>query len=442
MALICGHDAPAYGLPLCEHIRNATAEPLDHYLHYTGRGLERQRVCGICRHEPADEKASTTEAATVAAVCEDCFDATEGSLLGVFGHPGTIDESRPVRGIVETTALPDEAGKVLDIAPTNDGIVLLCEDGRILRRHIESGRCTEVARSTITVPADAEPWCGRTQTLRLHASRDGAFAAVVIDYGRTGEVIDLSTGAVTLPLENDGYHSDTVPFSLAFTEHAGRVVVLHRRQWSLIEATDPATGAQVACMPTGDDGSAPWAGHFHGALYPSPAGSRCASDAWVWHPSGRPVAWNLDQWLTEGERAWTEDIDWAGLPGCAYYWDRSLVRLDEDRLVLEGLGDVEEELVPGARVFDLGRRGPDGPGGSAEPVETVTFAGPRGRFFAADGLLFSSSESGFEIWNPATGARLGTLAGFRPTHHDPIRGELIELSAIGLRRWRTADATA
>ncbi|MFI1647417.1 hypothetical protein ACH4XT_10830 [Streptomyces avidinii] len=106
------------------------------------------------------------------------------------------------------------------------------------------------------------------------------------------------------------------------------------------------------------------------------------------------------------------------------------------------MGDDEEELVPGARVLDLGRRGPDGPGGSAEPVETMTFAGPQGRFFAADGLLFSSSESGFEIWNPATGARLGTLAGFRPTHHDPTRGELIELSAIGLRRWRTAGAAA
>ncbi|MFE1874649.1 hypothetical protein ACFW9N_27825 [Streptomyces sp. NPDC059496] len=52
MALICGHDAPAYGLPVCEHIRSATAAPIDHYLHYTGRGLEQQRICGTCR-EPA-----------------------------------------------------------------------------------------------------------------------------------------------------------------------------------------------------------------------------------------------------------------------------------------------------------------------------------------------------------------------------------------------------
>ncbi|MFD3466199.1 hypothetical protein ACFWWM_07505 [Streptomyces sp. NPDC058682] len=434
MALICGHDAPSYGLPVCEHIRSATAAPIDHYLHYTGRGLERQRICGTCRDEPATVRA--------AAVCEDCFDATEGGSLGVVGDPENLDAAGPVRGLVETAALPDEAGTVVDIAPTGHGILLLCDDGRILRWDTDAGRCTEVARSTVTVPTGEEPWCDRAQTLRLHASRDGAFAAVVIDYGRTGEVIDLSTGRVTVRLENDGYHSNTVPFSLAFTEHAGRAVVLHRRSWSLIEATDPATGAQVARMPAVEDDSSVWSGHFHGALHPSPAGTRIASDAWVWHPLGRPVAWNLDQWLTEGEQAWAGDIGWAGLPACAYYWDRSVVWLDEDRLVLEGLGDDDVELAPGARVFDLGRREAGGPGGTGEPAEIAAFGGPKGRFFAADGLLFSSSESGFEIWNPTTGTRLGALAGFRPTHHDHARGELIELSTIGLRRWRTADADA
>ncbi|WKU49075.1 hypothetical protein Q3V23_36210 [Streptomyces sp. VNUA116] len=106
-----------------------------------------------------------------------------------------------------------------------------------------------------------------------------------------------------------------------------------------------------------------------------------------------------------------------------------------------GLGDDEDELVPGARVFDLGRRGP-GATEDAEIAEVAAFGGPDGRFFAADGLLFSSSESGLEIWDPTEGARLAVIAGFRPTHHDPARGELIELSATGLRRWMTARATA
>ncbi|MFC9820156.1 hypothetical protein ACFWG6_01340 [Streptomyces erythrochromogenes] len=103
----------------------------------------------------------------------------------------------------------------------------------------------------------------------------------------------------------------------------------------------------------------------------------------------------------------------------------------------QGLGDDDVELAPGARVFDLTRHGPAGTAEAIGPVETATFGGPQGRFFTADGLLFSSSEDGLEIWDPATGARLGTLPGFRPTHHDPVRGELVELSAIGLRHWRT-----
>ncbi|MEV7560476.1 hypothetical protein [Streptomyces sp. NPDC089795] len=348
----------------------------------------------------------------------------------------------PVHGTIGTTALPEAAGTVLDIAPTDRGVVLLGDEGRILRWDTDSGRCTEVARTTVTVPADAEPWGDRVQTLRLHASRDGAFAAVVIDHGRTGEVLDLSTGRVTVPLENDGYDSETVPFSLAFVEHAGRAVVLHRSEWNLIEATDAATGTQVARMPAADGDSPSRSEHFHGALHPSPAGTRIASDAWVWHPLGTPVVWNLDQWLTAGEKARSGDIGWADLPACAYHWNRPLVWLDEDRLVLGGLGDDEEELLPGARVFDLGRRGQGAAGAPEQPPEIASFGGPRGRVFAADGLLFASSESGLEIWNPTTGSRLGALAGFHPTHHDRTRGELLELSALGLRRLRTAAARA
>ncbi|MEU5148592.1 hypothetical protein NRK68_30270 [Streptomyces yangpuensis] len=424
MALICGHDAPAYGLPLCEHIRTATAVPLDHYVHYTGRGVERQRICGICRHEAAT--------AVSAAVCEVCFDATEGSSLGVLGRPQAIDASRPVPGMVQTTQLPAEAGPVLDIAPTEHGFLLLCDDGRILRWDTDAQTCAEAARSTVTVPADAKPWGGHEQGLRLHASRDGAFAAVVVDHGRTGEVIDLSTGAVTLSLENDGYYSHTVPFSLAFVEHAGRTVVLHRKVWSVIEAVDAATGAQVSRIPMTEAHTA-WAGYFHGALHLSPAGTRIASDAWWWQPVGRPFAWSLERWLTQGEDAWTEGTDRWELPGCDDHWNRPVAWLDEEHLVLGGLGDDEQELVPGARVFLLGRES-----GESTLREIATFGGPDGRFFASDGLLFSSSQAGLEIWDPTSGSRLGRLAGFRPTHHDLARRELVELSAIGLRRWSTA----
>ncbi|WP_322869689.1 hypothetical protein [Streptomyces goshikiensis] len=352
MPLICGHDAPAYGLPLCGNEKTVTASP----------------------------------------VCEECFDAAEGA---------------PVGGEVETTDLPSGAGRVIDVAPTRGGLLLLDEEGRILLWEAGARTCRELARGSVTVPDGSEPWCGREQTRRLHASRDGAFAAVVIDYGRHGEVYDLSSGAVTLTLENDGYHSDTVPFSLAFTEHDGRNVLLHRRQWSLIEAVDPATGEVLAAMPVEEE-SADWSGYFQGALHLSPGGTRIASDAWCWHPAGRPVAWNLGPWLTEGEGAWRTGNGWAALPPCEYYWNRPMAWLDEDRIW-----------------------------GHRNPVEVATFGGPEGAFFSADGLLFSAGADGLDIWDPVVGARTGSVPGFVPTHHDALAGHLLALDPArgAIRRW-------
>ncbi|OKI50916.1 hypothetical protein [Streptomyces sp. MJM1172] len=70
MPLIRGHDAPAYGLPLCGNEKTVTASP----------------------------------------VCEECFDAAEGAPAGVVGLPETLEAPRPVGGEVETTALPSDAG--------------------------------------------------------------------------------------------------------------------------------------------------------------------------------------------------------------------------------------------------------------------------------------------------------------------------------------------
>ncbi|MEU8841539.1 hypothetical protein AB0D97_20795 [Streptomyces roseus] len=185
-------------------------------------------------------------------------------------------------------------------------------------------------------------------------------------------------------------------------------------------------------------GSSAWSGCFHGAPHLSPAGTRIPSEGWWWHPVGRTVAWTLSPWLTGGTDSWPKDVDWALLPPCEYHWNRPVVWLDEDRLVLGGPGDDEAEIIPGARAFDLRTRGDED---AMRPAEIATFGGHEGRFFAAHGLLFTSAVAGLDIWDPVIGARLGTLAGIRPTHHDPMHGELLELSASGLRRWQTSHAT-
>jgi len=75
---------------------------------------------------------------------------------------------------------------------------------------------------------------------RLHVSWRGDFAAVVNDYGRHGQVLDLRSGRVTMMLDGGDYHPETVPFSLAFFEARGRPVVIHRSDWNRLDLSDPA----------------------------------------------------------------------------------------------------------------------------------------------------------------------------------------------------------
>ncbi|WP_457034062.1 hypothetical protein [Kitasatospora sp. P5_F3] len=116
---------------------------------------------------------------------------------------------------IRVTPVPAGLGPVVDLAPVDGpGAVwlALCEDGRIVRWSLETGRWSTPARAGVTVPVGVEPWDGRQQRRRLHASADGRFAAVVLDYGVHGEVFDLRTGARRLVLHGGDGDTDTVPF--------------------------------------------------------------------------------------------------------------------------------------------------------------------------------------------------------------------------------------
>ncbi|MEU6487146.1 hypothetical protein [Streptomyces sp. NPDC046887] len=420
--LVCGHDAPPYGRPLCAHLR--VADQAGYTIRYTGVGMEARNVCDACKD------ASSVEAEPV---CEECFDAAVDDARGIAGSPEIIERPVPLGAVVDERPLPAGLGTVVDLAVTARGWLLLCEDGRLVLWDPHEDHHTEVARCHIAPEKGSEPWLGRQQVRRLHASPDGRFAAVVIDYGRRGQILDLTTGSVTEDLDNDGYHSDTVPFSLAFTVHEGRTLALHRPVWNRIAACEAETGRLVTGIPV--DERADWTGLFHGTVLPSPDGTRIASDGWFWHPLGSVAVWNLAAWLAEGEAAWPESAGWTSVAHADYYWDRPMVWLDDDRLVVGGIGEAEELMVDGATVYAF--TGEDG----AEPVTEAVFAGPKTgpkeRFHVLGGLLFSSGESGMEVWDPADGARLGTVPGLRPTHLDRSAGELLQLDtgAGVVRAW-------
>ncbi|KUL24831.1 WD40 repeat domain-containing protein [Actinoplanes awajinensis] len=298
--------------------------------------------------------------------------------------------------------LPAEAGTVLDLAPGGaPGSWLTLDDtGRVGRWDIGSGTWRHLATAA------------RKGQLRLHADPAGRFAAVVEDHGRYGTVLDLGTGLATTELDGGDHHAEHVPFAFRFLERDGRALAVHRTAWNRLDVSDVTTGELLTAGEQDLD-------YFHGELHLSPGADRLLDDGWVWHPVGVPVVWSLD----------------GGLPGnrldvCAreYYWGHAMTWIGDDLVAIEGIGDDDEDMAPGARIFDVT--------GAGDAVEVTTIPGPTGRFFSDGRRLFSSDEAGLRAWDPRTGDLLATEPGFAPTHHDAVHRVLLSLG--GDRRVRAA----
>jgi hypothetical protein len=115
------------------------------------------------------------------------------------------------------------------------------------------------------------------------------------------------------------------------------------------------------------------------------------------------------------------------LPPRDHYWDHAMCWLDADRIALGGLGDDEDAMVDGARIFAVAESG---------AAELGAFAGPAGEFFTDGERLFSADEDGLSVWDVETGARTGHIDGFRPTRQHVAGRELVEPKGATLRRFR------
>ncbi|MEH0418347.1 hypothetical protein [Streptomyces sp. B21-083] len=340
---------------------------------------------------------------------------------------------------VRELSVPRGLGAVTDLAPVRDCErpvwLALGEDGTISRWDVASGDHEAVGTTTVPAEPDHEPWNDRRLRRRLHASHDGMFAAVVNDYGRFGEVIDLRTGEVTLTLDNQGDEEETVPFSLAFGQSRGRCVVIHRTDWNRLDVSDARTGSLL----TDRSSPAPVKGvarpehdldYFHGALYVSPDGRRILDDGWIWHPIGIPSTWDLDRCI-EGN-VWESEDGPSRVVLCdrGDYWDHGMTWIDSVRVAVEGVGDDITLIRPGARIFDTSRTGQNG-----RAVELPAFEGPAGPFFSDGTRLFSRGDTGLSIWDPVEGKLLGVVPGMSPTHHHSGARQFLQLADGMVRLW-------
>lgn len=444
--LACGHDRVPFGAQMCVHLRVCREPWLSYIKWYTGSGMDMELLCNSCVGERQKGQSVKTDV-----VCQECFEyaTTEiGDLEGVRGKPEMRIRSEPFNPQLQRTNLPEEFGKIVDISPFlaegRSFWLLLAEDGMITQFDVNTGVWKRLACVRLAPEPEHEPWCGHIMKRRLHSSPGGDFAAIVNDYGRNGQIIDLRSGRVTLVLDGGDYHAETVPFSFAFAQVAGRVVAIHRTAWNRLDVSDPFTGSLLTARgPTsyrrGEDRPIHYLDYFHGALHISPNGVHIVDDGWVWHPVGIPTTWSLEPWTSVN--VWESEDGPTRKAICArdYYWDHALIWLDDNRIAVGGLGDDDKDMIDGVRIFDISLSGRGGVRWRADwpwPHELTAFPGPAGLFFSDGERLFSSDQSGLSRWGINDGFRTGYLQGFNPTHHHRGARELVQVVDDALVRWR------
>lgn len=198
---------------------------------------------------------------------------------------------------------------------------------------------------------------------RLHASRDGAYAAIVVDRGRNGKVLETRSGATTMHLDGGNYCVETVPYSACFLRFDGRDAFVHRSDWNRLDVSDPRTGKclterYIAPYEAGGNRPNHYLDYFHGQLLPSPEGSLLFDDGWVWHPVSIPRVWSVAAWLVSNP--W-ESEDGASIVdlGMREDWNQPACWIDEKRIAIWSAAEGDQvafEVVnrgPGVGIYDV-----------------------------------------------------------------------------------------
>ncbi|MBW8810026.1 hypothetical protein [Lysobacter capsici] len=271
---------------------------------------------------------------------------------------------------------------------------------------------------------------------RLHASADGAFAAIVFDGASHGVVVDLDDFRITLTLDGGEYYPQTVAFSLCFLSLRGNAVVVHRTAWNRLDASDPRTGALLTQRgpTTYVDGQAPphYLDYFHGRLHPNPSGSRLLDDGWVWQPVGIPRVFDAVAWLTGN--VW-ESEDGPSVLALTYCddWNVPACWIDDDRIALGSMSDWNDEefasdpAPAGIRIVDLSQP-------STTPDRKLPMSAAPQALFANARSIFAAHGTDTSVWSVDSGDCTQVLHEFQATHHHRRRQELLEVTARRIRR--------
>ncbi|NNE68568.1 MAG: hypothetical protein HKN33_18530 [Pyrinomonadaceae bacterium] len=327
--------------------------------------------------------------------------------------------------------------QVVDVAPiassSGSHWIVLTARNELYELDAETGKAEKLA--VCSEPEIQEDTRFGQLRLRLHIDSNGEFAAVVNDFGRSGELIDLRTGEEILSLDGGDYLYETVPFSCSFAEIGGKTVLLHRTDWNRLDFSDASNGELLTARTLPDrtkkdHESEHDLDYFHGSIYLSPNGDRVLDDGWVWHPFGVPSAWNIVHWLTANPWESEDGPSRVNLCWRSYYWNHGMTWIDNHTIAIEGIGDDDSNIVSGARIFDTTVKTNITSFGDSDESgvrEINQFKGPSGKFLSDGKDLFSSNEMGLSRWSYREGSLTGFIPGFQPEHFHSGAREFVQL---------------
>ncbi|KAG8150287.1 hypothetical protein [Burkholderia catarinensis] len=344
-----------------------------------------------------------------------------------------------------------EHAPIVDACPVQADyghLLVLTADGALHGVDLDTGhRMVRCSVPLPPLPPAAENTAFGTAAYHLHGSPDGKYAAIVIDYGRHGIVVDVASGTPTMHLDGGDYYEHTVPFSACFLRHRDRTIFVHRTAWNRLDASDPATGASLTVREiapyASNDRPAHYLDYFHGRLVPSPDGSRLFDDGWVWQPLSIPRAWSMAAWLDANP---FESEDGPSAVGLTQRddWDTPACWVDNRHIAYWGLADWDEDEFaetgqgPGVRILDTTST----PQSQDQRIPMTSEPDRVGNLFSDGASLYVATPAGTTIWDVASGAPLGQLPGFVARRHDPIRGSLLAFDADTIAEYRLPERAA
>ncbi|MCP3921590.1 MAG: hypothetical protein GY714_03300 [Desulfobacterales bacterium] len=196
-----------------------------------------------------------------------------------------------------------------------------------------------------------------TKNVEMKLSKDCKLLAVYNLFGQYGMVYDLESMTELIELDRGDYHVDVTPFTFAFHQYKCKTLIITSTDWDMIDVIDPES-KQILTKRKWEELPEDRSEEMHGAefrssVYISPNGNWIVEDGWLWHPIGRIIRWDLNQWIENNKWEADDGKSIEILRDAEYSWGNPVSWIDDDNLLVWGYGNDDDYMLASAVIYDI-----------------------------------------------------------------------------------------